>query len=268
MINAPYENEFVFLDGRRAKNILELNDILERLSDEDFQSFVNPRKNDFANWIEAILLDKKLAERLRSTLSKDQTIIIVSKRLAELSEEEKAISASHSVHSIIKSSDAQNYIQIMAPAHKIEPRIDIVDKGAGQNPDQNTSNPRYPISEINEKPEMPLKNPQAGFVHSDNAGLYHEEHSDNGIIKPFNKPVNKWYSFFNKDQSNRHVHADKNESKEHNKKGHDKSKEYNAQSQTTPDEGKSGGNLFWITIYVVLILAIIFLLIYKFFLSR
>ena len=65
MINAPFEKEFVFHDGKRAKNILELYEILERLSDQDFVSFVNSYKNDFANWVEAVLLDKGFAQKLR-----------------------------------------------------------------------------------------------------------------------------------------------------------------------------------------------------------
>src|SRR3989344_2018328 len=92
MINAPYEKEFVFQDGRRAKNLLELQDVLETLGKEDFKNCANEEKNDFASWIEYVLMDSELAGRLRSTYDMAKTKELVSQRISKTSQEEDSIS--------------------------------------------------------------------------------------------------------------------------------------------------------------------------------
>jgi thiol:disulfide interchange protein len=91
MINAPYEKEFVFHDGKRAKNILELGEVIERMSDQEFQSFADPNKNDFANWVEYVLFDKKFSEKLRDAPSRDHAILLLKEKLRELQEEENSV---------------------------------------------------------------------------------------------------------------------------------------------------------------------------------
>ncbi|HGJ66577.1 TPA: hypothetical protein ENS27_14530 [bacterium] len=86
MINAPYEKEFVFHNGKRAKNLLELSLMLENISQNDFEKFVNPSKNDFANWIEYVLQDKDLASSLRSTIILDKTKELINSRVASYSD--------------------------------------------------------------------------------------------------------------------------------------------------------------------------------------
>ena len=77
MINASYEKEFVFHDGKRAKNLIELAGILEKLPDIEFSKFVNQYKNDFANWITDVLIDYNLASRMRKVFSKEETLFLI-----------------------------------------------------------------------------------------------------------------------------------------------------------------------------------------------
>ena len=85
MINARYDEEFIFHDGTSAKNILELVLKLEHLKTEEFYQFVNPNKNDFSNWIGIVLTDKFLAEELRHVETREETIRLIKERIHELS---------------------------------------------------------------------------------------------------------------------------------------------------------------------------------------
>ena len=87
MINAKYDEEFIFHDGTRAKNILELVLKLERIDSTEFYQFVNSTKNDFANWIGIVLNDNKLAEQLRTVTSREETIRLLKARINDLSTE-------------------------------------------------------------------------------------------------------------------------------------------------------------------------------------
>jgi len=84
LINAPSDKEFVFHDGSRTRNIAQLVEKIASLSDEQFSEFVNTTKNDFSNWIEFILLDKNLAERMRMEHSKAGTLYLMRNRISEL----------------------------------------------------------------------------------------------------------------------------------------------------------------------------------------
>jgi hypothetical protein len=70
MIDASDDKRFVFHDGRSAKNIIELKEIVLTLPDAEFSQFVNDSKNDFANWTEYVLMDAALANQLRGAKSK------------------------------------------------------------------------------------------------------------------------------------------------------------------------------------------------------
>lgn len=80
-MNVPFEKEFIFHDGSRAKNIDELLQKIKSLSPEEFSSFVNSSKNDFANWIEQVLLMENLGKKLRRTNSMKKTIRLIEKQI-------------------------------------------------------------------------------------------------------------------------------------------------------------------------------------------
>jgi hypothetical protein len=81
LINAPHGKEFVFQDGSKAKNILELVSVIERLNDHEFHHFVNAHKNDFANWAEHVLANKHFSEKLRSASTKSDTIQLIKEEI-------------------------------------------------------------------------------------------------------------------------------------------------------------------------------------------
>jgi preprotein translocase subunit SecF len=88
VINAPHDKEFVLHDGSRIRNLLDLTIALEKISDVAFSKFVNTQKNDFSNWIEFVLLDKNLADKIRYVLSKNTTVNILKDRINEIAVEE------------------------------------------------------------------------------------------------------------------------------------------------------------------------------------
>ena len=108
MINSPYDKEFVFQNGERAKNLVELVRVIENLSDHGFNHFVNHSKNDFANWSEHVLKDKILSEKLRSTHSKDVTIQMIKDRIIELYEDSNKPSFGSSIVHVHKKIDDLN----------------------------------------------------------------------------------------------------------------------------------------------------------------
>ncbi|MEM4710973.1 MAG: hypothetical protein QXL18_03440 [Candidatus Woesearchaeota archaeon] len=80
-MNVPFEKEFIFHDGSRARNIEELLQKIKSLSPEEFSGFVNSSKNDFANWIEQVLLMENLGKKLRRTNSMKKTVRLIEKQI-------------------------------------------------------------------------------------------------------------------------------------------------------------------------------------------
>ena len=94
MINAPHDKEFVFHDGMKAKNLLELVEALEKSTDTDFSEFASVHKNDFSNWIEYVLLDKELADKIRPITSRNATIQILKDKINEIAVEDSIMKMS------------------------------------------------------------------------------------------------------------------------------------------------------------------------------
>jgi len=65
MISAEHERRFWVHDGQVLQNLKELCDAFENMSNETYQHHVTAEKNDFASWVEFILEDPMLAEKLR-----------------------------------------------------------------------------------------------------------------------------------------------------------------------------------------------------------
>jgi hypothetical protein len=75
------KNYFILGNGGVIKNIKELAEIIEHLSDDEFRYHINDKKNDFANWIKDIFDEKELANKLFATKDKKDTQIILLKFL-------------------------------------------------------------------------------------------------------------------------------------------------------------------------------------------
>ncbi len=80
---APEDKRFVLKDGRILKDIKELADALEHMSDDVFKHHVNESKNDFCNWAKDVLLEKELAEDLQKIDSQLHSQIAVLKHIAK-----------------------------------------------------------------------------------------------------------------------------------------------------------------------------------------
>lgn len=61
LINVEPEKSFWVCNGEIFKNLKELVDGLERMTEEVFNYHVTKEKNDFVNWIKDVFKDEKLA---------------------------------------------------------------------------------------------------------------------------------------------------------------------------------------------------------------
>ncbi len=115
LISASYDKEFVFHDGSRAKNLLELVSKIDFLSDHEFHQFVNHHKNDFANWTEHVLGDKHFANKLRTIPSKHETALAIRDKISNAT-------FGNSIIKIPKVEKVEE-VQVYVPEHVIEPII-------------------------------------------------------------------------------------------------------------------------------------------------
>ena len=81
LCDAAPEQCFWVNNGPVLKSMEELANALPNMSDEAFSHHVNKDKNDFSAWINDVLGDKKLANDLLSSKSKDSASKKVRNRL-------------------------------------------------------------------------------------------------------------------------------------------------------------------------------------------
>lgn len=77
----PIEKQFHFRDGTSAKNLRDLKEKIESLPYNEFYNHVNAEKNDFANWVENVLEQHDLSERMRKVGSIVETVEFLNKAL-------------------------------------------------------------------------------------------------------------------------------------------------------------------------------------------
>ena len=82
--DAAPEQCFWLNNGPILKNLEELANALPEMSDETFSHHVNKEKNDFSSWIKDVLGDKKLANGLLSSRSKESALKKVRNRINSL----------------------------------------------------------------------------------------------------------------------------------------------------------------------------------------
>ena len=78
---APEEHHFVVADGRKLKNIIELADALETMSEEIFRHHVNEARNDFSAWVKDVFYDHSLADDISRAKNRLETQIVILRRL-------------------------------------------------------------------------------------------------------------------------------------------------------------------------------------------
>jgi len=76
--------EFLCKDGKIIRSLDELAKIIKDLSAEIFLHHVNNNKNDFAEWVEHVIGDFVLANRIRRVKSKFVMSELIEKRILEL----------------------------------------------------------------------------------------------------------------------------------------------------------------------------------------
>ena len=82
--DAAPEQCFWVNNGPILKNMEELANVLPQIGDETFRHHVNSDKNDFSSWVNDIIGDKKLANDLLSSKSKDSALKKIRSRLNSL----------------------------------------------------------------------------------------------------------------------------------------------------------------------------------------
>lgn len=80
---APVEHHFVVADGKKLKNIIELADALETMSEEIFSHHANEFKNDFSSWVKDVFYDHSLAEDISRAKNRLETQIAILRRLVK-----------------------------------------------------------------------------------------------------------------------------------------------------------------------------------------
>ena len=78
------EHLFWISDGTAIKNLHELAGAMGRISDDVFRHHVNDQRNDFHNWVRDVHKDKKLADSLLKSKTKEETTDCIMARLHEI----------------------------------------------------------------------------------------------------------------------------------------------------------------------------------------
>jgi hypothetical protein len=76
------DKRFFCQDGCIIKNLTELSECLNHMTDEVFHHHVTSGKNDFSNWVRDVLGDDKLASELYDADSTQEASKIINERLA------------------------------------------------------------------------------------------------------------------------------------------------------------------------------------------
>lgn len=71
-------------DGCVARNLYQLAECLDHITEESFRYHVTPMKNDFSNWIRDVFGDDKLANDLFTCTDRTEAAKIVNSRIAWL----------------------------------------------------------------------------------------------------------------------------------------------------------------------------------------
>lgn len=84
LANVPDEYVFYCNDGQVFRNMAELNNGLNKMSDETFSYHSNRDKCDFSNWLKDVVGDKELARDLAEPITRFESAMTVSSRIESL----------------------------------------------------------------------------------------------------------------------------------------------------------------------------------------
>lgn len=74
---------FNLLDGRQLKNLYDLAEALETMSEDVYSHHANQEKNDFSNWLKHCTNEEELSEEIRNAVNKYHAQAMVLKRIGK-----------------------------------------------------------------------------------------------------------------------------------------------------------------------------------------
>ena len=80
LADVPEEYVFRCGDGQILRNMKELGDALNTITDETYVFHANTEKNDFTNWVRDIIKDEMLAKDLQKATNRAQAAKLVASR--------------------------------------------------------------------------------------------------------------------------------------------------------------------------------------------
>ena len=81
LVYADNDRSFWLNDGQILNSLMALKEALAKMDENVFFHHVNEEKNDFADWVDAVLGDSECAATLRKVKSPKNAHVAVSKRL-------------------------------------------------------------------------------------------------------------------------------------------------------------------------------------------
>jgi hypothetical protein len=81
LVYAPNEQSFWVTDGQVLNSLLALKEALAEMEKAVYSHHVSAEKNDFADWVEAVLCDMECALELRKAKTPKSAHTVVAKRL-------------------------------------------------------------------------------------------------------------------------------------------------------------------------------------------
>ncbi len=82
--NVPEDKRFWCHDGQEFRNLRELANGLNVMTEETYSYHANSAKNDFSSWVKDVIGDEKLAGDLLRSIGKAETVKFVSDRITWL----------------------------------------------------------------------------------------------------------------------------------------------------------------------------------------
>ena len=80
----PEDKRFWCQDGKVMKNLVELREALDNMSEETFRYHSREERNDFSIWVRDVVGDESLAGDLRKAKSRAQSSKAVAERISFL----------------------------------------------------------------------------------------------------------------------------------------------------------------------------------------
>ena len=91
LADVPEEYVFWCSNGHILRNMRELAEALNTMTDEAFAYHSNAQKNDFSNWVRDIIRDDELASSLMKASSRTKAAEIVSERIVSFTKSKKPL---------------------------------------------------------------------------------------------------------------------------------------------------------------------------------